>query len=116
MEQDCTQSGHTFYNDELTERPVNSSLIILSFDIERLEIPSFVLQSVTLAGLIYLRWKEPDRERPIKMPIILPILVFLFCIIILVVIIYNDTSSTLFLIVGVVSGTMFYCVMTKANK
>lgn len=76
----------------------------------------YLTKSVTLAGLIYLRWKEPDRERPIKMPIILPILVFLFCIIILVVIIYNDTSSTLFLIVGVVSGTMFYCVMTKANK
>ena len=73
-------------------------------------------QSVTLAGLLYLRVREPDRERPIRMPLFLPIIVFIFCIIILVVIIYNDTSSTLFLIVGVVTGTIFYMVMMRAQR
>lgn len=76
----------------------------------------YLTKCVTLAGLLYLRWREPDRERPIKMPIILSILVFIFCIVILVVIIYNDTSSTLFLIIGVVSGTVFYIVMSKAQR
>jgi len=75
----------------------------------------YLTKSVTLAGLLYLRWREPDRERPIKMPLLLPIIVFIFCIVILVVILYNDASSTLFLIVGVVSGTIFYCVMKKAK-
>jgi len=76
----------------------------------------YLTKSVTLAALLYLRFKEPNRERPIRMPLILSILVFLFCVVILVVIIYNDTSSTLFLIVGVVSGTIFYVVMMRAQR
>jgi len=76
----------------------------------------YLTKSVTMAGLLYLRVREPDRTRPIRMPLFLPIIVFVFCIIILVVIIYNDTSSTLFLIVGVVSGAIFYMVMMRAQR
>ena len=79
-------------------------------------LPPSICQSVTLAGLIYLRVRDPDRPRPIRMPLFLSVIVFLFCIVILVVIIYNDSSTTLFLIVGVVSGTIFYVVMMRAQR
>ena len=45
----------------------------------------WLVVGVSVAGLLYLRWKEPDLPRPIRVPLFLPI-IFLACCVFLVLV------------------------------
>jgi len=71
---------------------------------------------ITLLGLVYLRYKDPERFRPIRMPIVLPILMTIYCLLIVGVILYNDLDAVIFLLCGVATGTPIYVVMSNVEK
>ena len=98
---------------------------------------------VTLLALVYLRFKDPQRFRPIRMPIgkhrldelglrpfnlqrpfihaclfytVLPILMTTYCLLIVGVILYNDLNAVIFLLCGIATGTPIYIVMTNMEK
>ena len=53
--------------------------------INYLSFALWLVVGVSVAGLLYLRWKEPTWERPIRVPLILPI-IFLLCCVFLVLV------------------------------
>jgi len=71
---------------------------------------------ITLLGLVYFRYKEPDRFRPIRMPIVLPILMTIYCLLIVFVILYNDLDAVMFLLCGVITGAPIYIVMINMSR
>jgi len=68
-------------------------------------VESFFI-TFSVGGLLYLRWKQPDLERPIKVNIVLPIVFFIVCSFLILMPIFEEPE-----VVGIGLGLIFSGVL-----
>eukprot|EP00088_Acartia_fossae_P009801 TRINITY_DN14808_c0_g1_i11.p1 TRINITY_DN14808_c0_g1~~TRINITY_DN14808_c0_g1_i11.p1 ORF type:complete len:504 (-),score=55.78 TRINITY_DN14808_c0_g1_i11:477-1988(-) len=72
--------------------------------------------TLSVGALLYLRYKEPERNRPIKVNLVLPILFFLLCSILVCVPIFTQPWDVGFGLVIVASGIPVYFLFCRFKK
>jgi amino acid transporter len=66
--------------------------------------------AMAVAGLLWLRWREPNRPRPIKMNLLIPILFFLMCLFLLIFPFFVSPFEVLIGLAIILSGIPVYFV------
>lgn len=74
----------------------------------------FIMLSV--AGILYLRWKQPDMDRPIKVSLIIPIMFVIICAFLVIVPCYVAPYEVGMGILITVTGIPCYLVGVKWQK
>jgi len=71
--------------------------------------------TVSVGGLLYFRWKQPDLHRPIKVNIVLPVVFFLVCGVLVCLPVYAQPQEVGFGLVIVCSGipVYFLCIYNQ---
>ncbi|CAG7818170.1 unnamed protein product [Allacma fusca] len=98
-----------------------SIFMLISKDVQALiDYLSFVEASfwgMSIAGLLWLRYKRPDLERPIKVSLVLPILFLLVIIFLIVVSVIENQDSIGIALIIVASGIpVYYIFIYWENK
>lgn len=69
--------------------------------------------TISVAGLLYLRWKEPNRERPIKVHLFYPIVFLVLCGFLVLLPVYVSPVLVGVDIMILIVGSFFYLIFIK---
>lgn len=71
---------------------------------------------LSVSGLLYLRWKKPDIERPIKVNILVPIVFVLICLFLIILPCFEAPYEVLGGVLITLSGVPVYFRAVRQNK
>lgn len=104
----------------LTPAPSLLTILILTLVMQSFEEIFFLIEMMgfgfaivltcVFAGQIYLRFKEPDIPRPIKLPIILPIFLLAVSLLILVLTCLQKPAESLLAVILILAGVPLYLI------
>ena len=71
---------------------------------------------ISVFAVLYLRWKEPDLERPIRVNIIFPVLFFIICGFLVLMPVFEEPDVVGFGLLIIFSGVPVYLVFIKLRS
>lgn len=89
-----------------------------SFDIltDLLIFASFIFYGSAAFGVVLLRKREPATPRPYRVPLILPVIFSLFCLVLVVVNVVNQPIQAAIGLALIISGVPVYLFYTRSTK